>query len=209
MSRSSRTARMTIAHAAPVPVLRRSDGRPPVRIRARPAIEGRSCRRRRSADAGDRAGAELHLRLVHARRNPRSSSASTMRRSRRFARRRPADPDDRHGAGLRSDAARRRAMCPAMPQAYVQTLFDQYAPRFEAALVDDLGYRGPALLFKAVLSVRIGGAQAGVFQARHRSRLRHRACGGRLRQGGRSFHRHRSVAAHDRAGARHRPLCRA
>jgi len=42
----------------------------------------------------------------------------------------------------------------AMPQAYVRALFDQYAPKFEAALVDDLGYRGPALLFKAVLSAR-------------------------------------------------------
>jgi predicted TPR repeat methyltransferase len=41
-----------------------------------------------------------------------------------------------------------------MPPAYVRALFDQYAPKFEAALVDDLGYRGPALLFKAVLSVR-------------------------------------------------------
>jgi predicted TPR repeat methyltransferase len=41
-----------------------------------------------------------------------------------------------------------------MPQAYVRALFDQYAPRFETALVDDLGYRGPALLFKAVLAAR-------------------------------------------------------
>ena len=41
-----------------------------------------------------------------------------------------------------------------MPPAYVRALFDQYAPRFEAALVDDLGYRGPSLLFKAVLSAR-------------------------------------------------------
>jgi predicted TPR repeat methyltransferase len=41
-----------------------------------------------------------------------------------------------------------------MPPAYVRALFDQYAPKFEAALVDDLGYRGPSLLFKAVLSVR-------------------------------------------------------
>jgi predicted TPR repeat methyltransferase len=36
----------------------------------------------------------------------------------------------------------------------VKALFNQYAPRFEAALVNDLDYRGPALLFKAVLSVR-------------------------------------------------------
>jgi predicted TPR repeat methyltransferase len=33
-------------------------------------------------------------------------------------------------------------------------LFDQYAPKFESALVGDLGYRGPALLFKAVLAAR-------------------------------------------------------
>ena len=96
-----------------------------------------------------------------------------------------------------------------MPQAYVQTLFDQYAPRFESSLVDDLGYRGPALLFKAVLSVRSAARKPALLQARHRSRLRHRACGGGLRQRSRSFHRRRSVAAHDRAGARHRPLCRA
>jgi hypothetical protein len=41
-----------------------------------------------------------------------------------------------------------------MPQGYVRALFDQYAPKFESALVDDLGYRGPALLFKAVLAAR-------------------------------------------------------
>ena len=52
----------------------------------------------------------------------------------------------------------------AMPQAYVQTLFDQYAPRFEAALVDDLGYRGPALLFKAVLSVRAAARKPAFFK---------------------------------------------
>jgi predicted TPR repeat methyltransferase len=41
-----------------------------------------------------------------------------------------------------------------MPRSYVQTLFDQYAPRFEAALLGDLDYRAPQLLFKAVLSAR-------------------------------------------------------
>ncbi len=51
-----------------------------------------------------------------------------------------------------------------MPQAYVQTLFDQYAPRFEASLVDDLGYRGPALLFKAVLSVRSAARKPALFK---------------------------------------------
>jgi predicted TPR repeat methyltransferase len=42
----------------------------------------------------------------------------------------------------------------AMPPAYVRMLFDQYAPRFDRALIDDLGYRGPLMLFKAVLAAR-------------------------------------------------------
>src|SRR5712692_4418128 len=64
-----------------------------------------------------------------------------------------ADPDDRHGASLRLMLLGAQDLS-AMPQAYVRALFDQYAPKFETALVDDLGYRGPALLFKAVLSAR-------------------------------------------------------
>jgi len=51
-----------------------------------------------------------------------------------------------------------------MRQAYVQTLFDQYAPRFESSLVDDLGYRGPALLFKAVLAVRAAARKPAFFK---------------------------------------------
>ena len=70
-----------------------------------------------------------------------------------FRRAQVSDPDDRHGAGLRLMLLGAEPLS-AMPPAYVRTLFDQYAPRFEAALVDDLGYRGPALLFKAVLSAR-------------------------------------------------------
>jgi predicted TPR repeat methyltransferase len=64
-----------------------------------------------------------------------------------------ADPDDRHGASLRLMLLGAEKLS-AMPQAYVRALFDQYAPKFEAALVHDLGYRGPALLFKAVLAAR-------------------------------------------------------
>lgn len=71
------------------------------------------------------------------------------------------DPDDLHGASLRLMLLGVEPLS-GMPQAYVRTLFDQYAPRFESALVDDLGYRGPALLFKAVLSVR-GGARKPAF----------------------------------------------
>src|SRR6478736_9063861 len=79
-----------------------------------------------------------------------------------FQKARAGDPDDRHGAGLR---LMRLGAAPlaAMPQAYVQTLFDQYAPRFESSLVDDLGYRGPALLFKAVLAVRAAARKPAFF----------------------------------------------
>jgi predicted TPR repeat methyltransferase len=70
-----------------------------------------------------------------------------------FRRAQISDPDDRHGAGLRLTLFGAEPLS-AMPPAYVRALFDQYAPRFEASLVEDLGYRGPALLFKAVLAVR-------------------------------------------------------
>src|SRR5882724_7966881 len=63
------------------------------------------------------------------------------------------DPEDRHGASLHLMLLRAEKLS-AMPEAYVRALFDQYAPKFEKALVDDLGYRGPALLFKAVLVAR-------------------------------------------------------
>jgi predicted TPR repeat methyltransferase len=51
-----------------------------------------------------------------------------------------------------------------MPNGYVQTLFDQYAPRFEVALLGDLGYRAPQLLFKAVLSVRNAAKKPAFFK---------------------------------------------
>jgi predicted TPR repeat methyltransferase len=63
------------------------------------------------------------------------------------------DPGDRNGAGLRLMRLG-AAELSAMPPTYVSALFNQYAPKFEAALIDDLGYRGPALLFKAVLAAR-------------------------------------------------------
>ena len=73
-----------------------------------------------------------------------------------------------------------------MPKGYVQTLFDQYAPRFEAALIGDLGYRAPQLLFKAVLSVRVKAKKPAFFK-----RAIDLGCGtglgARLRKGGRPF----------------------
>ncbi len=70
-----------------------------------------------------------------------------------FRKAQEADPEDKHGAGLRLMRLGADRVA-AMPQAYVRALFDQYAPKFESALVGDLGYRGPALLFKAVLAAR-------------------------------------------------------
>jgi predicted TPR repeat methyltransferase len=80
-----------------------------------------------------------------------------------FRNARTADPDDRHGASLHLMRLGAEQLS-AMPHAYVQALFDQYAPRFEAALVDDLGYRGPSLLFKAVLSVRAAAKKSAFFK---------------------------------------------
>src|SRR4029077_4887302 len=39
---------------------------------------------------------------------------------------------------------------PAMSEAYVRRLFDQYAARFDTALTERLAYRGPAVLREAV-----------------------------------------------------------
>ena len=74
-----------------------------------------------------------------------------------------ADPDDRHGARLRLMLLGAEPLS-AMPQGYVRALFDQYAPKFETALVDDLDYRGPALLFKAVLAVRAAVRKPAFFR---------------------------------------------
>src|SRR6201982_3324933 len=80
-----------------------------------------------------------------------------------FRNARAADPDDRHGAAvwLMRLGAEQLA---EMPKGYVQALFDQYAPRFEAALLGDLNYRAPQLLFRAVLSVRLGAKKPAFFK---------------------------------------------
>jgi predicted TPR repeat methyltransferase len=63
------------------------------------------------------------------------------------------DPQDRSGAALH--LARLGAADPAqaMSRAYVETLFDQYAPRFDGAL-EALAYRGPQLILDAVMRAR-------------------------------------------------------
>lgn len=70
-----------------------------------------------------------------------------------YLRARDADPDDRHGAKLRLIRLGAENLS-AMPPGYVRALFDQYAPRFEKTLVQDLDYCGPEVLLKAVLAAR-------------------------------------------------------
>jgi len=60
------------------------------------------------------------------------------------------DAADRLGAALRLARLDQEDACDPMSPAYVRTLFDQYAAGFDQALVDDLDYRGPALLREAV-----------------------------------------------------------
>ena len=125
-----------------------------------------------------------------------------------FQRARASDPGDRHGAAVK-----------LMRLGAVE--LDEMPTRLCADAVRSIcaALRGGAArrsrLSRAAAAVQ-GGAvgaerreEARLLQARDRSRLRHRARRRRVRQGGRSFHRHRPVARHDRAGARHRSLCRA
>ena len=74
-----------------------------------------------------------------------------------FERALAADPDDRCGAGLQLASLGAAEAASAMSRAYVRTLFDQYAPRFDAAL-QALAYRGPERLRAAVERTRPGTA---------------------------------------------------
>jgi len=80
-----------------------------------------------------------------------------------FRQAREADARDPHGASLRLMRLGAEEVA-SMPKAYVRALFDQYAPKFESALVDDLGYRGPSLLFKAVLAARCAVRKPAFFK---------------------------------------------
>ncbi|MDI4239347.1 methyltransferase domain-containing protein [Bradyrhizobium sp. Arg237L] len=80
-----------------------------------------------------------------------------------FRRARDGDPQDHHGASLHLMQLGAEGLSD-MPKAYVQALFDQYAPRFDEALLHDLGYRGPSLLLKAVLSARTAANKPAFFK---------------------------------------------
>lgn len=63
------------------------------------------------------------------------------------------DPEDRAGAVLKLHLAGASVDPAAMPAAFVETLFDQYAGTFEASLVGKLGYCAPDLLFNAIAEI--------------------------------------------------------
>jgi predicted TPR repeat methyltransferase len=69
-----------------------------------------------------------------------------------FRKARDHDRDDRHGALLHLMRLGVEAMG-EMPPAYVRSLFDQYAPEFNRALLDTLNYRGPRVIRDAVVKV--------------------------------------------------------
>ncbi|WP_439634378.1 methyltransferase [Glycocaulis sp.] len=58
------------------------------------------------------------------------------------------DPSDPFGASLKLDLARAVPLAESMPPAFVELLFDQYAPDFDSALVERLQYRGPEILMQ-------------------------------------------------------------
>jgi predicted TPR repeat methyltransferase len=98
-----------------------------------------------------------------------------------FRQARDSDPEDRHGAAVKLMRLGAEQLA-EMPKGYVQTLFDQYAPRFEAALLGDLDYRAPQLLFKAVISARVKAKKPSFFE-----RAIDLGCGTGL--GARAFHK--------------------
>jgi predicted TPR repeat methyltransferase len=80
-----------------------------------------------------------------------------------FRKSRESDPEDQHGAHLHLIRLGDEQLS-EMPKAYVQALFDQYAPRFEHVLINDLDYRAPSLIFKAVVAARVAAKKPALFK---------------------------------------------
>ena len=66
------------------------------------------------------------------------------------------DHDGLFGVSLKLAALGLAEVPDAPPEAYVRGLFDDYADRFETALVEDLGYRAPWLIADLIEKVRPG-----------------------------------------------------
>lgn len=67
------------------------------------------------------------------------------------------DPADRLGAIIKLALLGAAPAPETLPASYVESLFDDYAPRFDAALVERLSYKAPQLLAEAVEKVRPAG----------------------------------------------------
>jgi predicted TPR repeat methyltransferase len=80
-----------------------------------------------------------------------------------FRKSRESDASDQHGAHLHLIRLGDERLS-EMPKAYVQALFDQYAPRFEHVLINDLDYRAPSLIFKAVIAARVAAKKPAFFK---------------------------------------------
>jgi predicted TPR repeat methyltransferase len=66
------------------------------------------------------------------------------------------EPEDRPGAALKLQLIGAAPPAPAPPSAFVETLFDQYADKFDHALVKTLGYRVPELLDQTIHAAASG-----------------------------------------------------
>lgn len=66
------------------------------------------------------------------------------------------DPADHAGAALKLALIGAAPQPERPPSAFVETLFDQYAQKFDRSLVETLGYRVPDLLFAAIRRVHPG-----------------------------------------------------
>jgi predicted TPR repeat methyltransferase len=64
-----------------------------------------------------------------------------------------ADREDYHGARLHLARLGADESTPTMTATYVQRLFDQHAPEFEASLLSRLEYRGPSVLLETLRAV--------------------------------------------------------
>ena len=145
------------------------------RICARSAAEGRSRRRRRSACCRPPISrpafisAWFTLGEIRERLGERDAAIAAFRKAL------VADPEDRHGASLRLMLLGAERLS-AMPEAYVRVhCFDQYAPKFERHWSTTSAIAAPRCCSRPCWLAPAGGPQTGLLQARHRSRLRHRA----------------------------------
>jgi predicted TPR repeat methyltransferase len=77
-----------------------------------------------------------------------------------YARAIAADPADRMGAAIRRALLGAGPTPDHLPLAHLQALYQEYAPRFDSALIDGLGYCAPALLREAIDAVRPDGPLA-------------------------------------------------